>query len=175
MPVILETPRMMLRTWTLDDAEAAFAIYGDPEVMHFLGGRPDQNVEETRTRLAERRIAPQEQHGFCLWAMVEKTTGNVVGSCGLQHLDRGADVEVGYHLARAAWGKGYATEAAAASLRHGFEQLGLRRILAVVNPANHASRRVLEKISMRFEGMGHYYNQEVRVYSADRPGGMPTA
>jgi ribosomal-protein-alanine N-acetyltransferase len=173
MPVILETPRLVLRTWTLDDAEAAFAVYSDPEVMRFLSGPPARDVEETRARLAARPIAQQERYGFCLWAVVEKATGTVIGSCGLKHLDDGPDVEVGYHLARSAWGKGYATEAAAACLRYGFERLGLRRILAVVNPANGASRRVLEKIGMRFEGMGRYYNQELRVYAADRPAGPP--
>jgi ribosomal-protein-alanine N-acetyltransferase len=174
MPVILETPRLLLRTWSLDDAEAAFAVYSDPEVMRFLTGVTERSVEETRARLAARPMAHQQLHGFTLWATVEKETGRLVGACGLKFLEGGMDIEVGYHFARAAWGRGYATEAAAASVRYGFEWLGLRRILGVVNPDNYASQRVLEKIGLTYQGMGHHYGTDVKVYSADRPGGIPT-
>ena len=175
MTTVLETERLLLRRLTLDDAEAAFAIYSDPEVMRFLTGVTERDIDETRARLAARPMAHQALHGFTLWATVEKETGRLVGACGLKFLDGGMDIEVGYHFARAAWGCGYATEAGAASVRYGFERLCLRRILGVVNPENYASQRVLEKIGLTYQGMGHYYGTDVKVYSAERPGGIPTA
>jgi ribosomal-protein-alanine N-acetyltransferase len=175
MPVILETPRLLLRTWTLDDAEAAFAIYSDPEVMRFMGGVTQHDVEEVRRWLAARPMAHQALHGLTMWATVEKATGRLVGACGLKFLEGGMNIEVGYHFARAVWGRGYATEGAAAAVRYGFERLGLRRILGVVNPANHASQRVLEKVGLTYQGMGRYYDADAMVYAADRPGANPTA
>jgi RimJ/RimL family protein N-acetyltransferase len=174
MPVIIETPRLLLRTWALDDAEAAFAFYSDPEVMRFLSAGTQQSVEDVRRYLAARPIAYQALHGMTLWATVEKATGRLVGACGLKFLDGGMDVEVGYHFARAVWGRGYATEGAAAAVRYGFDRLCLRRILGVVNPANYASQRVLEKIGLTYQGMGRYYNMDLKVYAADRPGTIPT-
>jgi RimJ/RimL family protein N-acetyltransferase len=175
MPVIIETPRLLLRTWALNDAEAAFAFYSDPEVMRFLSAGTQQSVEDVRRFLAARPIASQALHGMTLWATVEKATGLLVGACGLKFLDGGMDVEVGYHFARAVWGRGYATESAAAAVRYGFDRLCLRRILGVVNPENHASQRVLVKIGLRYQGMGRYYNIDAKVYAADRLGTIPTA
>jgi ribosomal-protein-alanine N-acetyltransferase len=173
MPAVIETPRLVLRPWTLDDVHDAFAIYSDPEVLHFLSRQPHQNIEETRTLLAGRPMAHEALHGFTLWATVEKATSRVVGTCGLKFLDGGMDIEVGYHFARAVWGRGYATEAAAACVRHGFDRLGLQRILGVVDPLNFASQRVLEKIGLTYQGMGRYYNGDVRVYAATRPARAP--
>jgi ribosomal-protein-alanine N-acetyltransferase len=165
---ILETERLVLRTWTPDDDADALTIYRDPEVMYFLGGVTDQSPEDVGRRLT-RLIGYHEQHGFGLWAVLEKVSGKVVGACGLKFLEDGAEVEVGYHLARAVWGRGYATEAAGACLRHGFDRLRLEQIVGVVALANHASRRVLEKIGMTFERIGWHYNRDVRVYVASRP------
>jgi ribosomal-protein-alanine N-acetyltransferase len=171
MPIILETDRLLLRTEEPGDEAVFCAMYRDPEVMRFLGrGVPDQTPEETRQRL-DRLLGHHDRHGFGLWVVVEKATGAVLGVCGLKYLDGGPEIEVGYHLARAAWGKGYATEAAAACLRHGFERLRFDRIVGVVREANRASRRVLEKIGLRYEGPGRYYNTECLMYAAARPAG----
>jgi RimJ/RimL family protein N-acetyltransferase len=168
MPIILETDRLLLRTWKPDDEQAIFAIYSNPEVTRFLGnGAPDKTIADAQERL-RRGIARQEQTGLALWAMIEKKSGELVGSCGLKHLEDGLQIEVGYHLARPAWNRGYATEAAGACLRHGFEILQLNRIVGVVALDNFASQRVLEKIGMRLEGRGYHYQREVFVYAADR-------
>src|SRR5262245_57755175 len=169
MPLILETDRLVLRNWTLEDAEAALAIYSDPEVMVFLHRPTIQTVEEARNLLETRPIAQYREHGFSFWAVVEKATGRVIGSCGLKYLDNGPLIEVGYHLARAAWGEGYATEAAAASVRHGFGEVELARVWGVRDALNVASERVLEKSGLTYQGMCHYYNHDVRVYAVDRP------
>jgi GNAT acetyltransferase-like protein len=108
-----------------------------------------------------------------MWAVVSKATGQVIGNCGLKYLEAGRDVEVGYHFASSAWGKGYATEAARACVRYGFERLGLHRIVAVVLPTNMGSRRVLEKSGLTYQGMGHYYGKDLMCYAIDRlPAGV---
>ena len=96
-------------------------------------------------------------HGFGLLAIVDRGSGRVVGEAGLQVLEGGPDVELGYTLARAAWGRGFATEAAGAVLRWAFAGLGLERLVAVADPANAASLHVLDKLGMRRVGMRHCY------------------
>jgi ribosomal-protein-alanine N-acetyltransferase len=174
MTVPIETPRLLLRPWSPDDAEVAFTFYTDPEVMRFLNGVIYHTVDEIRTHIILRPMAHDALHGFTMWATVEKETGRLLGACGLKFLEGGMDIEVGYHFARAAWGRGYATEGATAAVRYGFERLGLRRIVGVVNPANVASQRVLEKIGLTYQGMGRYYNCDCKVYAATRPTGIPS-
>jgi ribosomal-protein-alanine N-acetyltransferase len=166
MATVLETDRLLLRTWVPEDVNEVFRIYSNPEVTRFLR-TPDRNLEDSRQRL-QRALDHLEQHGFGFWAVVEKATARLIGSCGLKYLDGGPEIEVGYHLDQAVWGRGLATEAAAASLRYGFEHLKLERILAVVRPENGASRRVLEKIGMRYQGTGRYYDADVLVFVANR-------
>ena len=164
MKILLETERLMLCAWWGEDAEAAFRIYGDPAVMRFIGtGATTGSVEETATRL-QRYIGHHEKFGFGLWATFEKSTGRLIGNTGLTSLDGGPEIELGYHLAKEAWGKGYATEVAGALLDYGFQTLGLKKILAVTHPDNVASQRVLEKVGMSRQGMGHYYGAELVVY-----------
>ena len=111
-------------------------------------GRGTRDVAESRTRVAE-LIAHQRRHGFGKWATVERATGDLIGYCGIEVYENGPDVELGFSFARSAWGRGYATEAARAWLEHGFTALGFTRVLALVQPANVASIRVLEKIGMK--------------------------
>src|SRR5262249_26036800 len=127
-------------------------------------------MEEAQAIL-KRRIEHQDRHGFSMWAVIERATAQVIGSCGLKYLDDGPDIEVGYHLLPSIWNRGYATEPAGACLEYGWDWLGLARIVGVVDPANYASQRVLEKIGMRYERMGWYYQKELKVYGASRPSG----
>ena len=165
---MLQTERLILRPWTLDDAPAALAIYGDPEVMRFLH-TPPADLDAALARI-RRAINHYHQNSFGMCAVVEKATGRVVGGCGLKYLDGGPDVEVGYHLARAAWGRGYATEGARACVAYGFERLRLPRVVGICDPANHASRRVLEKAGMTYQGMGRFYNCDVQVLAVAHSG-----
>lgn len=157
MAIILETERLVVRTWSLDDALDGFKIWSDPEVMRYVGtGKPNKSVDETRAWLG-RMIAHQERHGFCFWAVLDKESGQVIGSCGMAYqLDGGLPVEFGYTLARSFWGRGLATEAAGACLRYAFERLRLPELDAAVDSLNIASQRVLEKI-------GFVYQREEQV------------
>jgi len=155
---IFETERFWVRRWTAEDAEAAFAIYGDPEVWRYMGGGPgDADVAQSRRGL-ERIVRRYEELGSLgMWAIVEKASGEIVGSVELVPLEGGPEIEVGYHLARRHWGWGIATEAARGAVKYGFEELGLPRIVGVCYPENLASRRVLEKCGLVYGTRGQWY------------------
>ena len=153
----------------LADLGPLHEVYGDREVMRYAGLH-SESVEASEERL-RRLIDHQEKHGFSLWAVTDRGTGSVMGDCGLiLYAFRGPDVELAFRLGKPYWGKGYATEAAAAWVAHGFVELGLERIVGVTNPENVASQRVLEKVGMRFEGMDEYNGRQVCRYAVERPG-----
>jgi RimJ/RimL family protein N-acetyltransferase len=155
----IETARLWLRGFSPEDLDALCQVFGDPEVMKYISGGKPRTREATREGLL-RSIEGWRTRGFGLWAVVEKASDRVVGYCGLIYLEDTPEIEVAYGLAQFAWGKGFALEAAWASLEFGFNELKLERIVAVVNPENVASRRVLEKLGMK-------YTKNVRHYDAD--------
>lgn len=168
---ILETERLIVRHWRLDDAADAFTIYGDPEVTRYLADDSrDATIESTREWLATKVATQAEKAPLGIWAIVERESYRVIGHALLQYAPiNGADrVELGYALARPAWGHGYATELAHALLRFGFDTLNLDQIYGIVLPENTASRRVLEKIGMRSLGMGDYSGFPIEVLVMDR-------
>jgi RimJ/RimL family protein N-acetyltransferase len=146
----LRTARLTLRPLAPGDAELMFALNGDPEVMRYLPDGAFASVDAARSFL-EGYQDVYRTDGFARWAAVEEATGACIGWCGLRRLASG-EVDVGYRLVRAAWGRGLATEGARASLDYGFSVLRLERIVARAETANGASVRVLEKIGLRFEG-----------------------
>jgi RimJ/RimL family protein N-acetyltransferase len=160
----IETARVYLRPFTFDDLDAFAVIGSDPDVMRYIGAGRPLSREETHTRL-NAIIEHRNKHGFGVWAAIDKSTGTLMGYCGLQFLDNTSEVEVGYRLAKRFWGVGFASEAAKASLRYGFETLGLGRIVAVVQPANLASQHVLEKIGLSYVKDARFYNTEVKYYA----------
>jgi ribosomal-protein-alanine N-acetyltransferase len=148
----IETKRLLIRPFALDDAEALHEVWGDSASERFsvAGGRTPPSVEETAKHLAG-IVAAHRKHGFASCAVIEKKSGKLIGDCGLFVSSDQPDIELAYGFGRAWWGLGYATEAAAACVRAGFEQLGLERIVADV-PAEHAaSIRVLEKLGFVLE------------------------
>jgi RimJ/RimL family protein N-acetyltransferase len=164
MMLILETNRLALRTWALEDSEAALQIWGDAEVMKFVG-EPFENIEAARRALAN-AVAAQDKHGICLWATIEKSSGRVVGCCGFHPFEN--DLEIAYHFIRAVWGKGYATEAAQACLGYGFGKLKTAIIIGFTHPENIASSRVLEKIGMKYKGLVEIEGAKERKYELNR-------
>jgi RimJ/RimL family protein N-acetyltransferase len=159
----LTTERLVLRPPTIGDAEAWHAIYVDAEdVWH---GAPRSSFGENRAKL-ERQIAHHEEHGFGMCTV--ELAGATIGAAGLQHLEGGPEVEVGYRFLKEYWGQGFATEAARASIDFGFGEIGLERIVAVALETNVASRRVLEKCGLREIGLAHVYGVEHVKYEIAR-------
>jgi RimJ/RimL family protein N-acetyltransferase len=168
--VELDTERLCLRPFTAADHDAIHAVYADPEVMRWVGHGAHRTPAETaRARRGYADALAARGYGFV--AVVERSSGAVVGDAGLHPLaGRGPDVELGYTLARAAWGRGYGTEAAGALRDHAFAVLGVPRVTAQVEPANLASRRVLEKVGMTVVGERVTYGRPHLVYAEERPG-----
>jgi ribosomal-protein-alanine N-acetyltransferase len=169
--MIFETARLVVRPWTVGEAEQAFAIYSDPDVTRYLGsGRPHPDVAASRAwieRMAARNASFPP--GLGLWTAYLKGFGPPIGSVLLLPLDGGPEVEVGYHLGKPWWGQGYATELASGAIRYGFEVLSLQRIAGVTFPENVASQRVLTKAGLRHEGRGQYFGLELEYFAIDAP------
>ncbi len=147
-----ETARLRLRPFTPTDFDDLYGLYSDPEVMRYIG-HGVRTREETEQGLA-RMVGHWSRVGPGMWAVHEKGSGLFVGRCGLQPLLDTSEVELGYTLHRAFWGRGYATEGSRAALRFGFETVGLTRIVAIARPENTGSRRVMEKVGMTYERTG---------------------
>jgi RimJ/RimL family protein N-acetyltransferase len=143
------TDRLLLRPWREADLEPFAAMNADPEVMEFFSKTLSREESDA---LATRFRAMFDEHGYGLWAVEVPGLAPFIGFVGLHYEAFEAHftpcVEVGWRLARGHWGKGYATEAARASLRYGFEQLGLGEIVAFTVPDNVRSRAVMERIGM---------------------------
>jgi ribosomal-protein-alanine N-acetyltransferase len=166
--MIIETRRLLLREFVLEDAEAVYQIQSDPDVMRYTGEAPLPNVDAARDMLAERPLADYARCGFGRWACVLKGTGEVIGGAGLKYLPELDDVDLGYRLRRDYWGQGLATEAARACVEYGFGSLKLRWIIGLVEAENAASVRVLEKTGFRFEGEVEYRGEVVAKYVLPR-------
>lgn len=146
----LETPRLILRPWTPADRPAFTAMSSDPEVMRYVhGGKPyaEEEIDEFLARQG-RQLA---EHGVCMGAMVEKSTERIVGVAGTQPLGQTGDLEIGWWLARDVWGRGYATEAGGAAMNHVLETLQRPRVVAVIDPGNDASVRVVTRLGMTYD------------------------
>ena len=159
----LQTDRLLLRGFAAVDLDALSDVFGDPEVMRFVGERrepPDSGRLVASQALVR---AHWDEHGFGPLAVVERGSGRLAGEAGLQYFDGGSDVELTYTFARFAWGRGYAAEAAAAVVHWGFAGLLLPRVVAVADPTNRASLRILEKLGMRPLGTRWCYGAEHRV------------
>lgn len=163
------TERLEFRPLESGDAEALHAVWSDPEVMRYLPAEPSASVEETAERV-DRHVGRVEETGYGLCAVVERDSDQVVGVCGLFPVEWiGSDVEVAYHFVRTVWNRGYASEAAGAWVATAFAELGLERVVALAFPANRGSRRVMEKIGMRFEREVDKYGETLVQYAIDRP------
>lgn len=148
---VLETDRLTLRRYTLNDAEFIFRLVNDPSWLRFIGDKNVRNLDDARRYLREGPLDMYERFGFGMYRVEEREGGIPVGMCGLIKRETLPDADVGYAFLPEFRGKGYAFEAAAAVLAHGNRDFGLQRILAIVSPDNAGSIRVLEKAGMKFE------------------------
>ena len=171
---MIRTERLLLRPWTDNDREPFAALNADPAVMEHFPSPLDRKDSDT---LADRIAAGIEQRGWGLWAL--EAPAGFIGFTGLSIPTFEADflpaVEVGWRLARSAWGKGYASEAASAALRYGFEELALEEVVSFTAKTNLRSARVMRRIGMvpagEFEHtvlpVGHWLRPHV-LYRATR-------
>jgi ribosomal-protein-alanine N-acetyltransferase len=160
---MLETNRLLLRPFTKNDIDAVFAMRSDRDVMRFI--RPIQtnrSEAESWINLVSSRWQ-DERIGFC--AVIEKSSNQFIGWCGLWRLKENNETEIGYALIKKFRGQNYAVEAAERFLSYGFEDLKLEEIVAVTRPENRASWRTMEKIGMTYDYTGSFYDSELVHYS----------
>jgi ribosomal-protein-alanine N-acetyltransferase len=178
--VSLETERLLLRAPVADDAEALAPMYGDPEVMRYVGdGRPLTRAETARS--VKRMIQRWEADGFGLFTTVRKEDSAVIGRVGLlvwnadtwepttraESEDGRTEVEVGYTLGRDYWGRGYATEAAGAVRDYALRELGADRLIALIIHGNTASENVAQKLGLRYERDVMLGRREAQLFALD--------
>ncbi len=142
--MLFETDRLIARRLTNDDVNAMFAIYGDRETMRYVGDSEPLTREACRgwVDVTDRNF---ENRGYGMVALIEKSTGDLVGCAGLVHPDQRVEAEIKYAFLHDCQGRGLATEAVRAFVQHGHDVLGLGQIVATVAPENAGSQRVLTK------------------------------
>jgi RimJ/RimL family protein N-acetyltransferase len=148
---VLETQRLILRRFSLDDAAFVFEIVNDPAWLQNIGDRHVKTLDDARAYLSKGTLAMYERIGFGMYVVTLKESGEPVGMCGLVKRDGLDDVDIGFAFLPRFRGQGFALESAAAVLEHGKRDLGLKRIVAIVSPANQRSIRILENIGLKFE------------------------
>jgi len=167
MKVFAETERLILRELLPQDAAGMFEMDGDPEVHLFLGNKPVQSIEQSKTDIEFIRNQYIE-NGIGRWAVMEKSTGNFMGWAGLKLIKEPINnhynyYDLGYRFSKRFWGKGYATEAAIAARDYGFNELKLDEIIGIADTNNLGSIHVLEKVGLKrisifnYGGIKHYW------------------
>jgi RimJ/RimL family protein N-acetyltransferase len=172
---VLETDRLILRLITTDDAEFVFELVNDPAWLRFIGDRGVRTLDDARDYIRKGPVDSYSRLGFGLYAVELKEGGSPIGICGLVKRDFLEDVDIGFALLPAFRGKGYAREAARATMSYAREVVGLDRIVAITSRDNDASARVLEEIGLHFERMIRISPdspEDVKLYaSGDRSSG----
>lgn len=158
---MLETKRLILRPLVAGDIESVFAMRSDEAVMRFIREPQSRDESENWIRLVS-GFWEKDKLGFC--AVIEKETGKFCGWCGVWRLRETGELEVGYAIAEDFWNKGFATEAAAKFLEYAFQTLNPDKIVAVAEPENFASRRVMEKLGMELIKFDSFYNRKLVQY-----------
>lgn len=145
--MVIETERLILREFCQEDAPYIYNLNSDTEVMKYTGDIPFARVAEASVFLSN--YSDFKTNGYGRWAVISKKTNHFLGWCGLKWHEEGF-VDLGFRFFKTEWGKGYATEAAGASLDFGFKHLNLDEIIGRASSDNKASIRVLEKLNMQF-------------------------
>jgi RimJ/RimL family protein N-acetyltransferase len=163
--IALETERLLIRNWRPpEDEEDARAIFCAPEVMRFIPA--GTFAPDAVPRILDRMIERDARDGFGVWPVVEKASGRVIGECGITYIPETTDVEIAWLFSRAAWGKGFASEAARAVLAHALGTIGLARVYALVVPENKASIALANRLGMRFDRVVRAYKRDMLRYVA---------
>jgi RimJ/RimL family protein N-acetyltransferase len=165
--VTLETERLLLRPFRQTDLEAYAAMCADPEVMRYLGDRAVLNREDAWRQLAM-LVGHWSLRGFGNWAVEERASGQLLGRAGLHYPEGWPEPEVNWALGRPDWGRGFAFEAVKVVLAHAFNTLNWERAMSLIDPQNHRSIRLAQRLGERFEREVKVRGYRVALYSIDR-------
>ena len=166
---VLETERLRLREINTDDAEFLLELLNEPSFLKNIGDKNVRTIADAASYALNGPIASYKQHGFGLYLVILKETDVPIGICGLVKRELLPDADIGYAFLPAYWRQGYAFESTSAVKRYGLSKLGQQRILAIVNPENASSIRVLEKLGLEFVRMVRMADDspEICLYSSE--------
>jgi len=164
--ITLETERLLLRWFRESDFSDYQVMSSDPEVMQFLGGQPQTELEAWKSMAAY--IGHWHFRGYGVWAVEEKSSGRMIGRIGFMNPAGWPGFELGWSLRRESWGKGYATEGAQRALRHAFTELNRDHVISLIAPDNVNSIRVAERLGEKVEGETELMGRTVLIYGIDR-------
>ena len=150
---VLATARLDLRRMTIDDAEFILQLLNDPDFIRFIGDKGVKTVDDARQYIVNGPMASYERHGFGLWLVELKPSSIPVGMCGLLKRETLDDVDIGFAFLPRYRSRGYGFESAVAVMQYGRHVLGLKRIVAITDPDNVGSIRLLQKIGLSFDRM----------------------
>ncbi|MEO1262779.1 MAG: GNAT family N-acetyltransferase [Bacteroidota bacterium] len=148
---MIETERLIIRKFTLKDAEQSFKMATDPQVMQYIIGERYNSVEQVREMIKKNVFGDYDKYGFGRMAITLKPFDELIGFSGLKYNDDFREVDIGYRLMRKYWGRGIATEASQPFMDYGFRELKLKRIVALAFAENTGSIKVMKKLGMHFE------------------------
>ena len=151
--LVVETERLILRRFQLDDAPFILTLLNEPSFLQYIGDKKVRTLEDAREYLSNGPIASYERNGFGLNLVELKDPHASIGMCGLLKREELPEPDIGFAFLPDFWSKGFAYEAAAAVMNDARERLKLRRILAIVNPDNYASIKLLHRLAISFEQM----------------------
>ena len=157
----LETQRLIIRELKVDDAQFILTLLNEPSFLRYIGDKEVRNLDDARRYILSGPVASYERHGFGLFRVELKDSHIPIGMCGLLKREELPDPDIGFAFLPDFWNRGYAFEAAAAVLNYARQRLKLDRILAIVNPDNDASIKLLQKLGFKFERM----KDEVKLYA----------
>ena len=167
--VVLETERLRLRSLSVDDADFILRLLNEPSFLHNIGDKGVRTRDDACSYILNGPVASYEKFGFGLYMVELRGSGAPVGICGLLKRDVLEDVDLGYALIPEFWSQGYAAESATAVMSFASTVLGLKRVVAVTNPDNHSSIRLLERIGFRYEKMVRLSDgaPEIKLFASD--------
>ena len=148
---VLETERLILRRFTVDDAQFVLTLVNEPSFLRYIGDKKIRSIEDARQYILDGPVASYERHGFGLCLIELRESHTPIGMCGLLKREELPEPDIGFALVPEFWNKGFAFEAASAVLQDARERLGLQRILAITSLDNEASIKLLERLGFTFD------------------------
>jgi RimJ/RimL family protein N-acetyltransferase len=160
---VLETDRLSLRQFSIDDADFILRLLNEPAFIQNIGDRGVRTLEDARSYILRVPIASYERNGFGLYRVILKESGESIGMCGLIKREELEDVDIGYAFLPKYWSKGYAVESALTIKEYARDFIGLKRLVAITDPENQGSIRVLERIGLKFEKMVRLSEDDIEL------------
>ncbi len=148
---VIETPRLILRPFTMDDVDASYEVNLDPEVSRYTNDGGVRPYDEMKSRIFNVIDHDYQKYNFGRFAVIYKDTNEFIGFSGLKYLPEFDEVDLGYRFKQNYWGKGIATESSKVSLDFGFYKLNLEKIVCMAIPENTASVNVMTKLGFTYD------------------------